>query len=95
AESVSPDLVWLHKMRRALAEKVLDKACGDLEWKKQLIEDPQLAMRQASFPEYQQLQRAIQLNGAQGRRPGDRGAWDAESRRGRSGWRYSSHGWWW
>ncbi|HYP19026.1 MAG TPA: FAD-dependent monooxygenase [Chloroflexia bacterium] len=94
AESVSPDLVRLHKMRRALAEKVLDKACEDSEWKKQLIEDPQLAMRHANFPEYQQLQRAIQPNGAQGRRPGDRGGWDAEARRGRSGWRYSSHGWW-
>jgi len=38
-----------------LTEKVLDKAASDPEWRQLLIEDPELAMREANFPEAQQL----------------------------------------
>ena len=45
--------IW--QLRRSLTEKVLDKAASDPEWRQLLIEDPELAMREANFPEAQQL----------------------------------------
>jgi hypothetical protein len=61
-ESMPPTRVQLQKLRKDLSEKVLDKACNDPQWKQQLIEDPELAMREANFPELQQLQQASQLS---------------------------------
>ena len=92
SESMPPTLVQMQKMQRDLAEKVLDKACEDPQWKQQLIEDPELALREADFPEFKRLQEAAQPDGAgvQGQEwPDDRGSWGA------SAWRYPSHGWWW
>jgi hypothetical protein len=37
--------------------KVLKKAGSDPQWKQQLLDDPEEAMRTADFPETQQLQR--------------------------------------
>src|SRR3954454_10119471 len=59
-ESMPPTRVQRQKLRQALAEKVLDKACEDPKWKQQLIEDPELAMREANFPEFQQIQQLQQ-----------------------------------
>ena len=44
------------QLRRSLTEKVLDKAASDPEWRQLLIEDPELAMREAEFEEAQQLE---------------------------------------
>ena len=41
------------EMHRSLTEKVLDRAESDPEWRQLLIEDPELAMREANFPEAQ------------------------------------------
>jgi hypothetical protein len=57
-ESMPPTRVQIQNMHRGLMEKVLDKACSDSQWKQQLIEDPEMAMREADFPELQQLQQA-------------------------------------
>ena len=62
-ESMPPTRVQMQNMHRDLTEKVLDKACSDPQWKQQLIEDPELAMRNADFPELQQLQQASQQSG--------------------------------
>jgi hypothetical protein len=59
-ESMPPTQVQMQAMQRALAEAVLDRACEDPQWKQQLIEDPQLAMRQANFPEAQEIQQVGQ-----------------------------------
>jgi hypothetical protein len=59
-ESMPPTQVQMQAMHRALAERVLDRACEDPQFKQQLIEDPQLAMRQANFPEAQELQQVAQ-----------------------------------
>lgn len=88
-EGMPPTLVQMQEMQRALAEKVLDKACEDSEWKKQLIEDPQLAMRQANFPEYQQIREVTQQQAeVQGQAWG--GGWGG----GWGGWGGGWGGWW-
>ena len=43
-------------LRRSFMEKVLDKAANDPTWKQQLLDDPDAAMREANFPEAQQLE---------------------------------------
>jgi hypothetical protein len=43
-------------LRRSFVEKVLDKAANDPTWKQQLLDDPDAAMREASFSEAQQLE---------------------------------------
>jgi hypothetical protein len=43
--------------RRSLTEKILDKAESDPQWRQLLIDDPELAMREANFPETQRLER--------------------------------------
>ena|SRR5215217_624096 len=45
----------LEKLRRSLTERILDRAESDPEWKQLLLEDPELAMREANFLEAQQL----------------------------------------
>jgi hypothetical protein len=42
-------------------EKVLDKAASDSEWRQLLIDDPEAAMREANFPEAQELEQAQPL----------------------------------
>jgi hypothetical protein len=75
AESMLPTRVQLQKMHRALNEKVLDKACSDPRWKQQLIEDPELAMREAGFPELQQLRQATLAEIADVQGQGWSGGW--------------------
>jgi hypothetical protein len=43
-------------MYRSLTEKVLERAASDPEWRQLLIDDPELAMREAEFEEAQQLE---------------------------------------
>ena len=76
-ESMPPTLVQMQKMHRDLTEKVLDKACSDPQWKQQLIEDPQLAMREADFPELQQLQQSSQQSGGEVQGQSWGGGWGA------------------
>ena len=54
------------EMHRSLTEKVLDRAESDPEWRQLLIEDPELAMREANFPE------ARQMGQGRARRPRER-----------------------
>jgi hypothetical protein len=64
------------QLNRSLTQKVLDKAASDPQWKEQLLDDPEAAMRAANFPETQQLE---QMEGGAGepetrghyRHPGD------------------------
>jgi hypothetical protein len=55
----------MQKRQRDLTEKVIDKACSDPQWKQQLLEDPELAMRNADFQELQELQQASQQSGGE------------------------------
>jgi len=73
-ESTPPEgtqltLVQMLALRRSLTEKVLDKAASDPEWRQLLLEDPELAMREANFPEAQELEQ----QGPSLRRPAERG----------------------
>jgi hypothetical protein len=54
-ESRPPEFEQARQLHRMLTEKVLDKACSDPQWRQQLIEDPEMAMREANFPEAQQF----------------------------------------
>ena len=83
-ESMAPTRVQIQNMHRDLMEKVLDKACSDSQWKQQLIEDPELAMRNANFPELQQLQQASQQGGGEVQGQSWGGPW--------GGW--GGGGWW-
>ena len=55
-EGMPPTLEQSRQIHRSLTEKVLDKACSDPQWRQQLLDDPEEAMRAAGFPEAQQLQ---------------------------------------
>src|SRR3712207_170683 len=43
------------QLNRSLTEKVLARAESDPKWKELLLDDPELAMREANFPELKQL----------------------------------------
>jgi hypothetical protein len=64
-ESMPPTLMQIQKMHRDLTERVLDKACSDPQWKQQFLDDPELAMRNANFPELQELQQASPQGGGE------------------------------
>jgi hypothetical protein len=51
-----PDFEQSRELRRSLTEKVLDRAASDPLWKQQLLDDPDAAIREANFPEGQQLE---------------------------------------
>ncbi len=55
AESMSPTPEELQQLQRSLNEKVLDRAASDPQWKQQLLDDPQAAMREANFPELKRV----------------------------------------
>jgi hypothetical protein len=57
-ESMPPTLEQTRQLHRSLTQKVLDRAASDPQWKQQLIDDPETAMRGAGFPETQQLEQA-------------------------------------
>ena len=97
-ESMPPTLVQMQNMHRDLTEKVLDKACSDPQWKQQLIEDPELAMRNANFPELQELQQASQPSGGgevQGQSWGGWGGWGGGGWWGGPPWWGGWWGGWW
>lgn len=48
------------QLSRALTEKVLDRASSDPLWKQQLLDDPEVAMREANFPELQRIEQMRQ-----------------------------------
>ncbi len=58
-EGMSPIEEESRQLYRSLIEKVLDKACSDLTWKQQLLDDPDAAMRAANFPEIQKLEEML------------------------------------
>lgn len=43
------------QLRRDLMEKVLDKAESSPEWKQRLLDDPEMAIAEAGFPEAERL----------------------------------------
>ena len=55
-EGQPPTYEQTRQMYRSLTEKVLDRAASDPEWRQLLIDDPELAMREAEFEEAQQLE---------------------------------------
>jgi hypothetical protein len=59
-EGMPPTLEQTRQLNRSLTEKVLDRAASDPQWKQQLLDDPEAAMRMANFPETQQLQQMQQ-----------------------------------
>ncbi len=68
-ESMPPEggpltLVQTQQLHRSLTEKVLDRAESDPEWRQLLIDDPELAMREANFPEARQLKQQGPQRGA-------------------------------
>jgi hypothetical protein len=54
-ENMPPTLEQTRQLHRSLTQKVLDRAASDPQWKQQLIDDPEAAIRGAGFPETQQL----------------------------------------
>src|SRR5919199_2719245 len=48
------------QQNRTLMEKIIDRAASDSAWKQQLLDDPETALREADFPEIEQLQRRRQ-----------------------------------
>ena len=49
----------LRQLNRDLMEKVLDRAASDPEWKQRLLDDPEVAMVEAGFPEARQLEQML------------------------------------
>lgn len=45
----------LRRLNRGLMEKVLDRAAGDPAWKQRFLDDPEAALREAGFPEAEEL----------------------------------------
>ncbi len=52
----------IRRLNRGLMERVLDKAESDPGWKQRLLDDPEAAMLEASFPEAKKLQEAQALS---------------------------------
>jgi hypothetical protein len=62
-------------LNRALTERVLDRAASDPQWKQQLLDDPESAMREANFPEAQRLEE-LRLGAAASKQGGEvQGQW--------------------
>src|SRR4051812_3274041 len=53
--NMPPEVEQARQLHRTLTEKGLDKAFSDLQWKQLLIENPEVAMQEANFPEAYQL----------------------------------------
>lgn len=54
-ESMPPTPEEIRRLNRDLMEKVLDRAGEDPGWKQQLLDDPEMAMREAGFQEAERL----------------------------------------
>ncbi len=61
-ESMPPTLEQLRQLNRDLMERVIDKAASDPEWKQRLLDDPEVAIGEAGFPEAQRLQQMQEAN---------------------------------
>lgn len=57
--SMNPEEV--RQLNRDLMEKMLDKAASDPDWKQRLLDNPEMAMAEADFPESRQLNEAQPL----------------------------------
>ena len=55
-EGMLPTLAQTRQLHRSLTQKILDKAASDPQWKQQLIDDPEAAMRTANFPELKRVE---------------------------------------
>ena len=78
AEGASLIAEQLRRLNRDLMEKVLDRAASDPEWRQRLLDDPEVAIQEADFPEVRRLREmrarmeaqeaevAGQMSGAQG-----------------------------
>ncbi len=55
-EGMPPTYEQTRQLHRSMTEKILDRAASDPEWKQQLLDDPEAAIRAANFPEAQQLE---------------------------------------
>lgn len=55
-ESKAYTLEQARQLNRSLMEKILDKAASDPEWRQLLLDDSEAAMREANFPEIQELE---------------------------------------
>ena len=56
AESMPPTPEELQQLHQNLNEKVLDRAASDPQWKQLLLDDPDAALREAGFPEFQRIE---------------------------------------
>lgn len=54
-ENKPPTPKQLRQLNRELMEKVLDKAASNPEWKQRLLDDPEVAIREAGFPEVERI----------------------------------------
>lgn len=54
-EGMSPMAEEIRQLNRGLMEKVIDRAASDPEWKQRLLDDPEVAILEANFPEIHQL----------------------------------------
>ncbi len=61
-ENTPPTPEDVRQLNRDLMERVLDKAASDPEWKQRLLDDPEVAMLEAGFPEAKKLQEAQALS---------------------------------
>jgi hypothetical protein len=55
----------LRQLNRDLMEKVLDRAASDPEWKQRLLDEPEVAIMEADFPEARQLRGMLANVGAE------------------------------
>lgn len=90
-EGGSLTFVQTQQLHRSLTEKVLDRAASDPEWRQLLIDDPELAMREANFPEAQELGQAQGL-GQSPQRPREREVVGQFFPGGRGGYGYGGYG---
>ena len=53
----------IRQLNRSLAEKVIDRAGSDPQFKQQFLDDPEGAIRGAGFPEVQRLEEMQEVQG--------------------------------
>ncbi len=56
SQSIPPTLEQTRQLYRSLTDKILERAANDPQWKQQLLDDSEAALREANFPEIQKLQ---------------------------------------
>src|ERR687886_789988 len=53
------------QLSRSLTQKILDRAESDPTWKQQLLNDPDVTLREANFPELKRLDEISQMSEAE------------------------------